>query len=136
MGSGMHVHTDSVDRGRVEKRAYRLWEQRGHPLGSSERDWCQARWQVEHASGSPNAARTGGELHVHTRPHPDHAEIARRAYRLWEERGSPPGSPDEDWFRAECELDAEATPGSSGPHRMALFALRMGPDTTASPTDG
>jgi len=26
------------------------------------------------------------------------------AYEYWQERGSPVGSPDEDWFRAEKEL--------------------------------
>jgi Protein of unknown function (DUF2934) len=33
-----------------------------------------------------------------------HEEIAVRAYRLWEERGCPIGSPEEDWFRAEEEI--------------------------------
>jgi len=28
-------------------------------------------------------------------------EIAIRAYHLWQERGCPIGSPEEDWFRAE-----------------------------------
>jgi hypothetical protein len=39
---------------------------------------------------------------VHSNPDPE--EIARRAYQLWEERGHPHGSPDEDWHRAEQEL--------------------------------
>ena len=30
--------------------------------------------------------------------------IAERAYRYWEERGRPLGSPEIDWFRAEMEL--------------------------------
>jgi hypothetical protein len=29
------------------------------------------------------------------------AAIAEKAYRLWEERGRPEGSPDEDWYGAE-----------------------------------
>ena len=33
-----------------------------------------------------------------------HEEIALRAYGLWQERGSPIGSPEEDWFRAEQEI--------------------------------
>ena len=33
-----------------------------------------------------------------------HEEIARRAYQLWEERGKPHGSHEEDWYRAEDEL--------------------------------
>lgn len=31
-------------------------------------------------------------------------ETERLAYRLWQERGSPIGSPEEDWFQAEKEL--------------------------------
>ncbi len=30
--------------------------------------------------------------------------IAARAYELWQERGCPNGSDQEDWFRAEQEL--------------------------------
>jgi hypothetical protein len=33
-------------------------------------------------------------------------EIALRAYFLWEGRGKPIGSPEEDWFRATEELRA------------------------------
>jgi hypothetical protein len=32
-------------------------------------------------------------------------EVAALAYRLWNERGCPLGSPEEDWFRAERELN-------------------------------
>lgn len=31
------------------------------------------------------------------------AEIAVLAYRYWQERGCPEGSPEEDWYRAERE---------------------------------
>jgi hypothetical protein len=34
----------------------------------------------------------------------DHAAIAARAYELWEMRGRPIGSDEEDWIRAEQEL--------------------------------
>jgi hypothetical protein len=33
-------------------------------------------------------------------------DIARLAYHLWEERGCPIGSPEDDWFRAEELLTA------------------------------
>jgi hypothetical protein len=33
-----------------------------------------------------------------------HEEIKKLAYLLWEERGKPLGSPDDDWFRAEQEF--------------------------------
>src|SRR5215470_12439220 len=32
---------------------------------------------------------------------PTHSEIERLAYQLWQERGRPWGSAEEDWFRAE-----------------------------------
>ena len=34
----------------------------------------------------------------------EHEKIARLAYQYWQERGSPDGSPEEDWLRAEREL--------------------------------
>ena len=36
-----------------------------------------------------------------------HEEIALRAHRLWEARGCPIASPEEDWLRAEEELRGE-----------------------------
>jgi len=36
-------------------------------------------------------------------------EIAILAYRLWEERGCPSGSPEEDWFQAENELKSRGS---------------------------
>jgi len=34
-------------------------------------------------------------------------ERSLRAHRLWEERGCPIGSPEEDWFRANEEIRSE-----------------------------
>ena len=36
-----------------------------------------------------------------------HEEIALRAHRLWEARGCPIASPEEDWLRAEEEIRGE-----------------------------
>jgi hypothetical protein len=36
-------------------------------------------------------------------------KIAARGHELWIERGCPNGSPDEDWFQAEQELQRGAT---------------------------
>ncbi len=44
-------------------------------------------------------------MRMNARPAED--EIAARAYRCWQERGCPSGSPEEDWLRAEQELLAE-----------------------------
>jgi hypothetical protein len=46
-----------------------------------------------------------------------HEEISVRAYHLWEERGRPVGSPDEDWSRAETEIRGE----EAVQERLALF---------------
>jgi hypothetical protein len=35
---------------------------------------------------------------------PDEMEVQKLAYEFWLERGSPHGSPEEDWFRAKEEL--------------------------------
>jgi hypothetical protein len=35
---------------------------------------------------------------------PAYEDIALLAYALWQERGCPEGSSDQDWFRAEREL--------------------------------
>jgi len=37
---------------------------------------------------------------------PTHEQIVSLAYALWQERGCPEGSAEEDWFRAEQELAA------------------------------
>jgi hypothetical protein len=37
-----------------------------------------------------------------------HADIAGLAHSLWQARGCPQGSPDEDWFHAAHELRARA----------------------------
>ena len=34
-------------------------------------------------------------------------QIELRAYQFWEERGRPWGTPEEDWFKAEQELNAK-----------------------------
>jgi len=38
-----------------------------------------------------------------------HNEIAELAYSLWQGRGCPQGSPEEDWFRAAHQLRARAS---------------------------
>jgi hypothetical protein len=37
---------------------------------------------------------------------PAHEQIALLAHALWQQRGCPEGSPEEDWFRAERQLHA------------------------------
>ena len=40
---------------------------------------------------------------------PAHEQIATLAYSYWAERGYTPGSPEEDWLRAEAELRQRAS---------------------------
>jgi len=58
----------------------------------------------------------------------NHQEIERLAYRLWQERGMPMGSPDEDWFFAEQLLKRRYRSGLSMPE-MSLAAFGMGKRT-------
>jgi hypothetical protein len=58
----------------------------------------------------------------------NHQEIERLAYRLWQERGMPMGSPDEDWFFAERLLKRRYRSGLSMPE-MSLAAFSMGKRT-------
>jgi hypothetical protein len=41
-----------------------------------------------------------------------HEEIAKLAYALWQERGSPEGSAEVDWFEAEEKLLQSAKAGN------------------------
>jgi hypothetical protein len=49
----------------------------------------------------------------------DASDVAALAYRLWQERGCPEGSPQEDWFLAERELKRPAATGVEAEDRSA-----------------
>ena len=38
---------------------------------------------------------------------PDQQRICDLAYRIWQQRGCPEGSPDDDWFAAERQLSGQ-----------------------------
>jgi len=40
---------------------------------------------------------------------PANEDIANLAFALWQARGCPFGSPEEDWFRAEAELKVKTS---------------------------
>jgi hypothetical protein len=52
-----------------------------------------------------------------------HEQIEKLAYQLWEERGRPLGSPEDDWFRAEQEF----IQSSDSPSRLPFSSLTMEP---------
>ena len=51
------------------------------------------------------------------------AQIEKLAYRFWEERGRPFGSPEVDWLKAEREFDRELI---GPPERLPFSLLSMG----------
>lgn len=57
----------------------------------------------EAGNGSPVTPDVMTEPVAYTLPE---EEIARKAYALWEERGRPFGSAEEDWFKAKEQLSA------------------------------
>ena len=59
-------------------------------------------------------------------PEFDHEQIARIAYRFWEQRGRPLGSSEVDWCRAEAEMTA---------HRRLMARIGVG-SLALRPDDG
>lgn len=59
---------------------------------------------IEYSDGIDRADSTRNPIHRDGQIEGDSQDIASLAYQLWIERGSPYGSPDEDWFRAEEAL--------------------------------
>lgn len=51
---------------------------------------------------------------------PSKEEIARRAHQLWEERGKPHGSHEEDWYRAEHELGHQSDTSGVWPNKGSV----------------
>ena len=56
-----------------------------------------------------------------------HAEIAVLAYELWQARGYPDGSPQEDWFRAAEELRSRASITSPNSSAEPAWTRRQRP---------
>ena len=65
----------------------------GHELSRQAHEHSQGIHQPTPAATSGHGIATFG-----------HDEIAALAYELWQARGCPNGSPEEDWFRAAEEL--------------------------------
>jgi hypothetical protein len=65
----------------------------GHELSRQAQEHFQDIHQRTQAATSGHGITTFG-----------HDEVAALAYELWQARGCPNGSPEEDWFRAAEEL--------------------------------
>jgi hypothetical protein len=55
-------------------------------------------------STAPKMAVDPSAEHIPGPAAPKHEEIALLAYRYWEGRGRPFGTPEEDWLRAERDI--------------------------------
>ena len=79
---------------------------------------AQQQGKQEHLTGHELSRQASEHQASHDRPAAStvghgivafgHAEIAARAYELWQERGCPHGSPEDDWYRAAEELRSHA----------------------------
>jgi hypothetical protein len=84
--------------------AHRVAEQQGKQEHLSGPELSrQAAEHDRHANATPAAATVGHGIAAF-----GHAEIAALAYQLWEARGCPQGSADEDWYNAAEQLRARA----------------------------
>ena len=69
----------------------------------SERTTAKSKSQKETSPKMPQAVTVFPSNESVVRTVSDE-EIARRAYALWEQRGRPIGSPEEDWHNAKIQL--------------------------------
>ncbi len=94
--------------------AYRLWQKRGSPIGSPEYDW----WRASRFFG-PSVIRDEYEP-VPPEEYEQHYFESKRslAYELWQDRGSPIGSPLKDWFEAEMYITRATYHGLGKPYRL------------------
>ncbi len=102
-GSHYENHQRAAELHDLAAHAHRAGEQHGkqdHLTGHEHSR--QALAQSEEAHRHTQAAKTGHSIVV-----PSHADIAARAYDLWQAKGRPEGSAQEDWFRAAEELRSQ-----------------------------
>jgi hypothetical protein len=80
-------------------------EKQDHQTGQEH-----SRQALEHSAQAyrHTAQIEPGVVHEHHIAIFGHAEIAELAHELWQARGCPEGSPDEDWFHAAHLLRARA----------------------------
>jgi hypothetical protein len=78
-------------------------EKQDHETGEE-----MSRRALEPSSKPLENSGHGHAVNEHGVPIFGHKDIAVLAYQLWQSRGCPEGSPDEDWFRAARDLRAQA----------------------------
>ena len=68
---------------------------------ASESNWQE--W-ISRPEVAPDMAPDAHPSPVNGNGRPSHEAIAQLAFALWQERGCPHGSPEQDWLRAERHL--------------------------------
>jgi hypothetical protein len=79
-----------------------------------------AKHQTKVVSKAPPDSAGSSAVRPAAAQEPDATSIAMLAYRLWEQRGCPQGSPEIDWFLAEEELCQPVKAKSSSTKRLLL----------------
>ena len=108
------LHSDDQQRAAelhdVAAHAHRVAEQHGKQdhLGGHE----QSRQALEH-SGAANQ-RPQPAVSAHGVVPFGHQDIATLAHELWQARGCPEGSPEQDWFEAAQQLRSRAEKPAHG----------------------
>jgi hypothetical protein len=94
----------SVDQHDKPGHAHLVAEQNGKQveLGGHEQSRHAQEHEAHHYQSSQEAPSAHGITHF------GHAEIEALAFELWQARGCPDGSSDEDWFNAARQLRSRA----------------------------
>ncbi|HEX3878515.1 MAG TPA: DUF2934 domain-containing protein [Bryobacteraceae bacterium] len=109
-GSNYENHQPAVELHDAAAHAHEVGELHGkqeHLTGTEH-----ARLEFEYAKSE--ARRDDGPTAGHGIQAFGHDEIVALAHQLWEERGRPEGSPDEDWHEAVRRLRTRAMTRSAG----------------------
>ena len=91
--SAAHAHGSAAEAHEKQDR------QTGHELSRRALEHSQQAYQHAEQAHRDLLNEHGGAMF-------GHEEIAVRAHALWQARGCPQGSPEEDWFNAAQELRA------------------------------
>ncbi len=104
-GSHYENHQRAAELHDAAAHAHRVAEQQGqkdHLTGHEH-----SRIALEHSQAAHQ--HTQAAINEHGIATFGHAEIEALAYELWQARGCPDGSPQEDWFHAAEELRSRAS---------------------------
>lgn len=102
-GSHYENHQRAAELHDVAAHAHRVAEQGKHGYQTGHEHSRQA---LEHSQEAHRHTQAAAEAHSVVSF--SHDDLANLAYELWQARGCPDGSPEEDWFHAAEELRARA----------------------------